>query len=1228
MSRRSLRFAHDRIFKEMNPVDPSSEPRRFWHPLRSPTSRTRRLLRWARRLLLTLLLPLLLLAGFAQWWLLPRLNDYRDELASALSNALQMPVSIEAVTAAIEGGRLALRLQGVSLHEAQRDATLAHFTRASVTLNLWRSLREWRPVVGHIRLEGANLTLESGADGIPRLRTDADGATFAAAPPVPVAYWLFDLRGLDIVGEQLAVRLPNGSALQLLRPYLHLRETSQGRRLELTADLPPDLGERLDITLEQSLLNAEWRLHGQIDFANQSGRKWTPVEFTATPTAAGWQATLRHWRAENVLTWAKSWLDDPARQWLTPLNPQGLLPEITIQAESGTFAVTAALQEVSTHPVHGLPGFTNVTGHLSFTPAQGRIELDSRTVQVDTAGLLRAPITLATLSGTVGWRRETDGLHLESAGLELANPDLNGRFWGRVIVPDAGQPWLDLHGRYHDVQVDQARHYLPVAVIPPEGVAWLDQALVSGRVVAGEMTFRGPPSAFPFDRNEGLFETRFQVEAAVLDYGPGWPRLERLKTEVLFRNRGLLVEAHQGRLLDGEMEQATARIDDLSEVVVQVKGRAKGPAASLWRALKDSPLGRELSDDLPDLQATGVSTLDLELTLPTDDRPNQARGRIGLLDNGVTLPAWNIALERLRGEVEFTENSLDARNVQARWRGQPIRLDLDLTGREGRRELQTQLRGRLGLAALAGESAMALESRVTGNSDWKAVLTVPTGQERRSGQPAFKLDLRSDLRGIAMNLPEPFAKPADEAQPLQIVVQSVAADRLTVDLAYGEETRSALALHGPINALQLERGELRIGAGAAKLPDQPGFAIVAELPRWTWPTPVKTPSSREGRGCKKFSRSEPSSSPLTLLRRLDARIGELTLAGQTFNSVMVNAARYTEGLRIELDSAALTGRLTVPDQPTPQQPVNAALQRLHIRHATDGGLKVQSDPCQWPPLVFTVADLRANDRELGRLRLVAMPDAEGVRLSSVELSSERQRIEASGVWQWNNGAQASRIKAALHSPALGETLADFGYPDAGMARGETQAELDAEWVGALPDFALERLAGALKFQIGPGQLLEINPGLGRLIGLFSVQNLSRRLNLDFSDLFQPGASFDRITGDVTFSHGQARMDHLTIEAPAARVDIQGRVGLQDRDYDQRITVTPRLGGTLSIAGALAGGPVTGAAVFVAEQLLRKGIEQATRYHYRLHGSWDDPVLEPLAEETPHAAPRQGFTNDN
>ncbi|HPE71945.1 MAG TPA: AsmA-like C-terminal region-containing protein, partial [Candidatus Competibacter sp.] len=192
----------------------------------------------------------------------------------------------------------------------------------------------------------------------------------------------------------------------------------------------------------------------------------------------------------------------------------------------------------------------------------------------------------------------------------------------------------------------------------------------------------------------------------------------------------------------------------------------------------------------------------------------------------------------------------------------------------------------------------------------------------------------------------------------------------------------------------------------------------------------------------------------------------------------------------------------------------------------------------------------------------------------------------------------------------------------GITGGETEAELRAEWAGELPAFTLERMDGNLKFHIGSGQLLNIDPGLGRVVGLFSLQNIMRRLSLDFSDLFQPGTSFDQITGEFVFKHGQAFTDDLTVEAPAARIDIRGRTGLRDRDYDQRITVTPRLGGALPVAGALAGGPAIGAAVLVAERLLQKGIEQATRYRYTLTGSWDDPVLEPLREPPPATSPKK------
>jgi uncharacterized protein YhdP len=120
--------------------------------------------------------------------------------------------------------------------------------------------------------------------------------------------------------------------------------------------------------------------------------------------------------------------------------------------------------------------------------------------------------------------------------------------------------------------------------------------------------------------------------------------------------------------------------------------------------------------------------------------------------------------------------------------------------------------------------------------------------------------------------------------------------------------------------------------------------------------------------------------------------------------------------------------------------------------------------------------------------------------------------------------------------------------------------------------------------------------------------------------------FDRISGEFAFERGQAYTDDVLIEAPAARIQIQGRTGLRARDYDQTITVIPHLGGMLPVAGTIAGGPAVGAAVFVAERLLQKGIEHATRYRYSLKGSWDDPVLEPL-QEPPAAVQAKEFASD-
>ncbi|MBK8181587.1 MAG: hypothetical protein IPK63_01200 [Candidatus Competibacteraceae bacterium] len=257
-------------------------------------------MRWARWLALASLLSLLLLAALAQWWLLPRLNDYRDVLATTLGDYLHFPVRIESITAVRDGWQLGLRLQGVTLQDPAQTRTLARFSQATITLDLWRSLDDWRPILNGVRLEGAHLALESKGDGALRLLDEAGDAETATALS-NFAHWLFSLPRLEIVGEQWAVRRPGGFSLHLLHPYLQLQEVGDGQRLNFTAQLPDGLGDRIELTVERPKQNGVDPVQAVGQFAFRANRLdlagWPlPLKFAAGRAAFELNGDWQNWR--------------------------------------------------------------------------------------------------------------------------------------------------------------------------------------------------------------------------------------------------------------------------------------------------------------------------------------------------------------------------------------------------------------------------------------------------------------------------------------------------------------------------------------------------------------------------------------------------------------------------------------------------------------------------------------------------------------------------------------------------------------------------------------------------------------------------------------------------------------------------------------------------------------------------------------------------------------------
>ena len=86
-----------------------------------------------------------------------------------------------------------------------------------------------------------------------------------------------------------------------------------------------------------------------------------------------------------------------------------------------------------------------------------------------------------------------------------------------------------------------------------------------------------------------------------------------------------------------------------------------------------------------------------------------------------------------------------------------------------------------------------------------------------------------------------------------------------------------------------------------------------------------------------------------------------------------------------------------------------------------------------------------------------------------------------------------------------------------------------------------------------------------------MEQWSKRLNLDFSDIYRQGLAFDKITGSFKINNGIASTEDLLIDAVAAKMRVTGTANLIDKTLNHKVLVIPKSSDALPIAGRIVGG---------------------------------------------------------
>jgi len=270
-----------------------------------------------------------------------------------------------------------------------------------------------------------------------------------------------------------------------------------------------------------------------------------------------------------------------------------------------------------------------------------------------------------------------------------------------------------------------------------------------------------------------------------------------------------------------------------------------------------------------------------------------------------------------------------------------------------------------------------------------------------------------------------------------------------------------------------------------------------------------------------------------------------------------------------------------------------------------------------PALDIVADDFTHRGRKLGRVEVQARHENRDWRLDKIAVTNSDSSL--SGTGQWKQG-EASRTSIAfkLEVSDVGKFLDRFGYPEH-LKGGHGKLEGPISWNGDPLTLDYASLSGNLQMQAEDGQFLEIEPGIGKLVSLMSLQMLPRRATGDFRDVFGKGFQFDRINSSMGIERGVMAVKEFHMRGPAADVNMTGQIDLSLETQNLNVKVIPQLGDSAStVVGLL--NPIAGVATLLAGRIMKNPLGKFFAYDYAVTGTWTDPKVEKLQSAVPVGAP--------
>jgi uncharacterized protein YhdP len=849
-----------------------------------------------------------------------------------------------------------------------------------------------------------------------------------------------------------------------------------------------------------------------------------------------------------------------------------------------------------------LPGVSGLSGSLMLSGTAGQLQVNSSDLTLGIPTQYPNPMQLGNVNAVIDFDLIDDQVLIRSGRATARADDFEAvaLLTGEIpLSPTSGRsPTLNVVLGSGRAPASRALAFTPMT-IDPDAYRWMQTSLGTGQATQIGFILRGAVRKVDFPFRSIQLSALANLDAVTMM--PGLPLAESLIGHVGIDN-GLVTFDVDSALVGGL---------DISEGLVQV-GKRDAIRMLAAQATIDGTLPvaieqvagipyvpERVAKALRDLTVNGGVRGYFDLSMPIKGAAKipAIATRVEVSEATVSVASPPITLQQVNGEFvyEYPRGIADG-SLAARFENQDVLLDLNLDAAE------------LGLSQKG--LSIATSARL-GGADVNRLLGVTVSDGLLEGNSAFDivfqagdgvaLNVTSDLDGLAIGLPVPFSKAREQSEPLEMDLRI--SDAVSIDATYsnnlslsivqdGENAWRALASIGEVSS-ELTLDDVDTGTAVIS-------GRVEELDISAW-------ADTQAR----FNSGGDLGLPAIIWR--DFSVDRLALGGAALGAFS-STGQYEGGLT----SLGLVGDFIKAqiDFDGPEAQLDIQIDSLSIDSLptlNTEALNIESDDpaaASWPAMKIAIDSLIFKGQDLGSLSFDASISKSSVDLAQFDGSLDGVTFGPESQFSWLRGdGSTTRASLDLTLPSAGEALTFLDAKSVvDFSSGRVLGKV--EWPGAPTDFQANQVTGDLELQLTSGSFLPVPSQATdplRFIGVFNLAGLVQRANVN--QLFDPGLTFDRASGDFSLGRGDVTINEFAIRNGGGRLTLGGLYDMDSENIDAELVVTLPLVDNIPWVAALAGGLPIAAGAYLASKVFEDQMKSLSSGVYSVSGPVSSPEVK-------------------